>query len=163
MFDMILENYRKATESTMKLQQDVLRTWTMQLPQMFGPQTFGLPFMGGPASTGGPASGSAMPGAAWLAQLSDAQQKRGETLTDMLNKHRESLDAQYKAGIRTIEEAFKVAEAKDPQQFRRLTEELWRQSFDCLKTVAESQMRDVQAAMQKWYEVASKTAAGMKG
>ena len=45
MFDMILENYRKATESTMKLQQDVLRTWTMQLPQMFGPQTFGLPFM----------------------------------------------------------------------------------------------------------------------
>ena len=58
MFDMILENYRKATESTMKLQQDVLRTWTMQLPQMFGAQTFGLPFMGGPASTGGPASGS---------------------------------------------------------------------------------------------------------
>ena len=57
----------------------------------------------------------------------------------------------------------KVAEAKDPQQFRRLTEELWRQSFDCLKTVAESQMRDVQAAMQKTYEVASKTAAGMKG
>ena len=48
MFDMILENYRKATESTMKLQQDVLRTWTMQLPQMFGAQTFGLPFMGGP-------------------------------------------------------------------------------------------------------------------
>ena len=51
MFDMILENYRKATESTMKLQQDVLRTWTMQWPQMFGAQTFGLPFMGGPAST----------------------------------------------------------------------------------------------------------------
>ena len=50
MFDMILENYRKATESTMKLQQDVLRNWTMQWPQMFGAQTFGLPFMGGPAS-----------------------------------------------------------------------------------------------------------------
>ena len=47
MFDMILENYRKATESTMKLQQDVLRNWTMQLPQMFGTQTFGLPFLGG--------------------------------------------------------------------------------------------------------------------
>ena len=47
MFDMILENYRKATESTMKLQQDVLRNWTMQWPQMFGTQTFGLPFMGG--------------------------------------------------------------------------------------------------------------------
>ena len=161
MFDMILENYRKATESTMKLQQDVLRTWTMQWPQMFGAQTFGLPFMGGPASTG-VRSGSAMPGAAWLEQLSDAQKKWGETVTDMLNKHRESLDAQYKAGIRTIEEAFKVGEAKDPQQFRRLTEELWKHSFECLKTVAEAQTRDVQAAMQKFYEVASKSASGLK-
>jgi len=156
MFDMILENYRKATESTIKLQQDVLRNMTMQWPQMFGAQTFGLPFLGGPAS------GSAMPGAAWLEQLGDAQKKWGETVTELLNKHRESLDAQYKAGIRTIEEAFKVGEAKDPQQFRRLTEELWKHSFECLKTVAEAQTRDVQAAMEKFYEVASKSAAGLK-
>ena len=160
MFDMILENYRKATESTMKLQQDVLRNltmqWTQMLPQTSGAQTSGLPSMGGPAS------GSAMPGAAWLEQLSDAQKKWGETVTDMLNKHRESLDAQYKAGIRTIDEAFKVGEAKDPQQFRRLTEELWKHSFECLKSVAEAQTRDVQAAMQKFYEVASKSASGMK-
>jgi hypothetical protein len=156
MFDMILENYRKATESTMKLQQDVLRNLTMQWPQMFGAQTFGLPSMGGPAS------GSAMPGAAWLEQLSDAQKKWVETVTDMLNKHLESLDAQYRAGIETIEEAFKVSEAKDPQQFRRLTEELWKKSFECLKSVAESQTRDVQAAMQKFYEVASKSASGLK-
>jgi len=149
--NMILENYRKATESTMKLQQDVLRTWTMQWPQMFG-----LPF------TGGPASGSAMPGAAWLGQLSEAQKKWGETVTDMLNKHREPLDAQYKAGIWTIEEAFKVGEAKDPQQFRRLTEELWKLSFECLKAVADAQTRNVQAAMEKFYEVASKSASGLK-
>ena len=152
MFDMILENYRKATESTLKVQQDMLRNWTMQWPQTFGTQMFGLPMMGGPAAT------AAMPASAWLEQMSSVQKKWAETVTDMLNKHRESLDAQYKAGIRTIEEAFKVSEAKDPAQFRRLTEELWRQSFDCLKTVAESQMRDVQAAMQKCYELASKTA-----
>ena len=156
MFDMILENYRKATESTMKLQQDVLRNWTMQLPQMFGSQTFGLPFMGGSAA------GSAMPGAAFLEQLGAAQKKWGETVTDMLNKHRETLDAQYRAGIRTIEEAFRVGEAKDPEQFRRLTEELWRHSFECLKTVAESQTRDMQTAMQKCFEVASQGAAGLK-
>jgi len=117
--------------------------------------------MGGSATTS--AIPGAMAGSAWLEQMSSAHKKWAETVTDMLNKHRESLDAQYKAGIRTIEEAFKVSEAKDPAQFRRLTEELWRQSFDCLKTVVESQMRDVQAAMQKTYEVASKTAAGMKG
>jgi hypothetical protein len=156
MFDVILDNYRKAAESTMKLQQDMLRNWTMQWPQMFGAPGFGFPLLGGTPS------GSALPGAAWLEQMSASQKKWGETVTEMLNKHRETLDAQYRAGIRTIEDAFKVGEAKDPQQFRRLTEELWRQSFECLKTVAESQMRDVQSAMQKWYEVASKTAAGVK-
>jgi hypothetical protein len=155
MFDMILENYRKATESTMKVQQDMLRNWTMNWPQMFGMQSFGFPLTGG-------TPGTAMPGAAMMEQFSEAQKKWAETVTEMLNKHRESLDAQYRAGIRTIEEAFKVGEAKDPQQFRRLTEELWKHSFECLKTVAESQMRDVQAAMQKWYEVVSKTATGMK-
>jgi hypothetical protein len=154
MYDMILENYRKAAESTMKVQQDMLRNWTMQWPQMFGAQSFGFPLTGAP--------GTSMPGAAWLEQFSEAQKKWAETVTEMLNKHRESLDAQYKAGIRTIEDAFKVAEAKDPQQFRRLTEELWKHNFDCLKTVTESQMKDVQAAMQKFYETASKTASGLK-
>ena len=46
MFDMILDNYRKATESTMKLQQDMLRNWAMQWPQMYGAQMFGLPLTG---------------------------------------------------------------------------------------------------------------------
>jgi hypothetical protein len=156
MFDVILDNYRKAAESTMKLQQDMLRNWTMQWPQMFGAHGFGFPMLGGSSS------GSTLPGAEWPEQMRAFQKKWGETITEMLNKHRETLDAQYRAGIRTIENAFKVGEAEDPEQFRRLTEELWRQSFDCLKTVAETQMRDVQSAMQKWYEVASKTAAGVK-
>jgi hypothetical protein len=151
MFDMILENYRKATESTMKLQQDMLRNWAMQWPQMYGTQMFGLPL-----------SGSSTPGGVWLEQLSAAQKKWAETVTEMLNKHRETLDAQYKAGIRTIEDAFRLGEAKDPQQFRRLTEEMWKQSFECLKTVVETQMHDVQAAVQKCYEAACKTATGMK-
>src|SRR4051812_24499456 len=103
MFDMILENNRKAAESTMKVQQDMLRNWTMQWPQMFGAQAFGFPLTGSP---------SAMPGAAWLEQFGEAQKKWADTVTEMLNKHRESLDAQYKAGIRTIEDAFRVTEAK---------------------------------------------------
>jgi hypothetical protein len=155
MFDMILENYRKAAESTMKVQQDMMRNWTMQWPQMFGAQAFGMPLTGMTPTAG-------MPGAAWLEQMSEAQKKWSDTVTDMLNKHREALDAQYRAGIRTIEDAFKVGEARDPAQFRRLTEELWKHSFECLKTVTESQMHDVQAAMKQFYEVASKTAAGIK-
>jgi hypothetical protein len=135
------------------VQQDMLRNWTMQFPQMFGAQAFGIP---------GAGAANTIPGAAWLEQMSDAQKKWAETVTEILNKHRETLDAQYRAGIKTIEDAFKVGEARDPQQFRRLTEELWRHSFDCFKTVAKSQMRDVQSAIQKWFEIVSKSATGMK-
>ena len=144
MFDMILENYRKAAELTMKRQQDVLRSWTMQMPQMFGAQMFGLPFMGGPASA------SAVPGAAWLTQLSDAQKKWGETVTHS-NKHRESLDAQYKAGVRTIEEAFSWARPRSaavPPSHGGALEAQPRVPQVCGRV----QTRDVQAAMEKLYE-----------
>jgi len=137
MLEQILDTYRKAAESTMKLQQEMLRSWTQQ-----GSQTFALP----------------TPGVVGAEEVHTAQKKWTETITDMLNKHRETLDAQYRAGIRTIEDAFRVAEAKDPEQFRKLTEELLRHSFECLKTVAEAQMRDLQAAMQKGIEAASKGA-----
>ena len=141
MLEQILDTYRKAAESTMKLQQEMLRSWTQQ-----GSQTFALP----------------TPGVVGAEEVHTAQKKWTETITDMLNKHRETLDAQYRAGIRTIEDAFRVAEAKDPEQFRKLTEELLRHSFECLKTVGESQMRDLQAAMQKGIETASKSATPVK-
>src|SRR3954454_3836727 len=146
MFDQILDSYRQAAESTMQLQQLMLRNWTQQWPQQW-PGALGM---------------IPTPAAAWTEQAHAAQKKWTETVTDMLTKHRETLDAQYRAGIRTIEDAFRVGEAKDPEQFRRLTEELWRQSFECLKTVVEAQMRDVQAAMLKWFEVAAQGAAAVK-
>ena len=141
MFDQILDNYRKAAESTIQFQQEMLRNWTQQWPQM---------------------PGVPKPEAAGTEQAQAAQKKWSETITDMLNKHRETLDSQYRDGIRTIEDAFRVGEAKDPEQLRKLTEELWRQSFDCLKTAVESQMREFQAAMEKWAEVASKGASSIK-
>ena len=141
MFDQILDNYRKAAESTIQFQQEMLRNWTLQWPQV---------------------SGVPKPGAAATEQAQAAGKKWSETITDMLNKHRETLDSQYRAGIRTIEDAFRVGEAKDPAQFRKLTEELWRQSLDCLKTAAESQMREFQAAMEKLVEGVSKGASPFK-
>jgi hypothetical protein len=143
MFDQILDNYRKATEASLQFQQMMLRSWGQQWPP-----TLGVPF---------PTNGAAIP-----EQFYKAQKQLAETITDMLNKHRETLDAQYRAGIRSIEEAFRVGEAKDPEQFRKLTEELWRHSYECLKSLAESQMRDVQALMQKWFDVASKGANAAK-
>jgi hypothetical protein len=143
MFDQILENYRRATEMTLQFQQSMLRSWTQQWPP-----SVGVPFL--------------TPGASFPEQFHTIQKKLGETVTDLLNKHRETLDAQYRAGIRAIEDAFRVGEAKDPEQFRKLTEELWRQSYECLKNLAEAQMRDIQVVMQKWFELSSQGAAAAK-
>jgi hypothetical protein len=141
MFDQIMDNYRRATESTLQFQQLMLRSWTQQWPSAFGV----------PA-----------PAMALTEQARAAQKKVGETITEMLNKHRKTLDAQYRSGIRAIEDAFRLGEAKDPEQLRKLTEELWRHSFDCLKSLSEGQMRDTQAVIQKWFDVMSQGAAGLK-
>ena len=145
MFDEVLNNFRKATDSTIQIQQEMFRQWLQQWSSLPGVPTPGSVLAKG-----------------WADQIQAFQKKWSETVTDMLNKHRETLDAQYRAGIRTIEDAFKVAEAKDPEQFRKLTEELWRHSFDCLKNTVESQLRDFQAAAEKGLEVMSKAAAAGK-
>ena len=75
-----------------------------------------------------------------------------DVLSDILNRHRENLDNAYRAGIRTIEDTFHVAEAKDPTELLTLTEELWWQAFATLSTAAESQVRDLQAAAEKVLE-----------
>src|SRR5271157_640977 len=155
MVDMILENYSKAVESTLRLQQEILRNWTMQW-STFGTPVFGLPL------TGTSTSASETPAAAWLEQLSTAQRKWAEAIADVLKRHQETLDEQYRAGIRAIDDAFRVGEARDPEQFHRLSEELWRQNCEVLKTAVASQMHDLQSVMQKWYEAARSGAAGTK-
>ena len=171
MVDKILENYSKAVESTLKLQQEMLRNWTMQLSP-FGTQVFEPPLTGtatsasatpaASASATPAASATETPATAWLEQLSTAQRKCAEAVADMLKRHQETLDEEYRAGIRAIDDAFRVAEARNPEQFQRLSEELWRRNCEVLKTAVASQMHDVQSVMQKWYEAARLGAAGTK-
>jgi len=155
MVDMILENYSKAVESTLRLQQEMLRNWTMQWSP-FGTPVSELPL------TGTSTSASDTPAAARLEQLSTAQRKWAEAVTDMLKRHEETLDEQYRAGIRAIDDAFRVGEARNPEQFQRLSEELWRRNCEVLNTAVASQMHDIQSVMQKWYEAARLGAAGTK-
>ncbi len=130
----------------------MFQQWTRQWSQ--------LPIPGAPAQT--PALKAAVGNTRNEQQSPAFPQHLAEAVTDMLTKHRETLDAQYRAGIRTIEDAFRVVEAKDPEQFRKLAEELWRQSFESLKTVTETQLRDFQAVAEKGIEVLSKGMSAAK-
>ncbi len=156
MLDTMLDQYSKAVESTLKLQQEMLRKWTDELaPTTSAPVTPASP----PAGPAASASATLQPMAALHEQLQAARQKWEEAITEMLNRHRETLDEQYRAGIRILEDAFRLAKATDHEEFRRLSEELWRRSVATLETAVSSQVHDAQATFQKWMEV---TATGMK-
>ncbi len=143
MLDQVFDTFRKASESTVQMQQELFKQWTSQWPV---PGASGLtsPVPGAASAT------------AWAEQVQSLQKKWLDQVTNTLNKHRETLDTQYKAGIRAIEDAFHVTEAKTPEEYRKMTEDLWRKSFETLKTNAETQVRDLQAAFEKWMELVGK-------
>jgi hypothetical protein len=87
------------------------------------------------------------------------QKKFLEVMGELIKKQREALEAQFSAGLKNIEEAFHLAEAKDPEELRAKTIELWQKSFQCLRQTYEAQVRDFQAAATKWAELYTKGAA----
>jgi hypothetical protein len=128
------QDFRKASETSMHMQQEMLKKWMGQWPTM-------LP---------------ATDGTAWAEQAQTLQKRWLEGVTEVMNKHREKLDAQYKAGIAAIEDAFRLTEAKTPEDYRRMTEDLWKRSFETLKGSAETQIHDLRKAVEKWFELAEK-------
>jgi hypothetical protein len=116
MDDQLFDSFRKASESSLQMQQEILKHWTERL------------------------AGSASQAPNGSSEASQRVQKRWLALgIELLTKHRASLDSTYAAGIQLIEQSFGAAEAKSPEEYRRLTEELWRKLFDTYKNQAEAQ------------------------
>jgi len=138
-FDQFLEQFRKATESTLQIQSELFRQWVQ--PWTVLP---GVPTRGAAVGEGG------------VDQAQTYQKNSIEGVTDLLTRYRETCDAQYRAGIQIVEDAFHIFEAKDPEQFRKLVEELWRHSIEGVKSVAESQLRYFQATVVKGFDVTSR-------
>ena len=116
MDDQIFDTFRKASESSLQMQQEILKHWTERWAA-------GAPQAPNPSS-----------------EASQQVKKRWLALgIELLNKHRASLDETYAAGIQLIEQSFGAAEAKSPEEYRRLTEDLWRKLFDTYKNQSEAQ------------------------
>ena len=135
MFDQMMDGFRKATESSLQIQQEIFKQWTQQW------------LSAQPNLTGATAS------AEWTRTI----QKRWMDLTiEMLNKHRASLDAMYSSGIQAIEQSFRITEAKSSEDYRRIIDELWHRLFDALKGQLESQFRDFQRWSEQSFDIAQK-------
>lgn len=130
MIDMMFEAFRKASESTVQMPLEVYRGWTRQLLSAH------------PMSTGGSFE--------WTRTL---QRRWSELVIETLHKHRESLDAAYRSAIQLVEQTFRYADAKSPDDLRHLSEELWRKLLDLLKQQSDAQVRDFQSWAAKSIDI----------
>ena len=86
-------------------------------------------------------------------QIRSHQKKWSQTLAESMEKHRESLNKQYKSGIDAIASAYRTTEAQTPEEYWRLTQEFWRKSIDSYKTTFEAQSKYVEGLAQMWLEM----------
>jgi hypothetical protein len=135
MFDQVFENLRQATDATIQMQQEMFKKWAGMWPGMPAVQP------------------------SWREQAQNFQKKWAEIVNELVKKQHETLESQFAAGLRNIEETFHLAEAKDLDELRTKTLELWQKSFEALRQVYEAQVRDFQAAVAKWTEMVTKGVA----
>jgi hypothetical protein len=137
MFELVFENLKKATEVGLQMQQETFKRC--------------MGFWPGPGFPTGPAN---IP-----EQAQKFQKKWAEFYEEVLKKQRETLAAQFQAGLKNIDEAFRLAETKDPAELRAKTVELWQKVFESLRQAFETQVRDIQAIAGRFTELATKGAA----
>ncbi len=131
MFDEVFDSMRKATETTIRTQQEIFKKWVGLWP-------------GVPASPSG-----------WVEQVQKFQKRWAETVKELAGKQREAVEAQFNAGLKHIEQSFRLAEVKDVEELHRKTVELWKQVFECLRQTYETQVRDLQNATTKLAQLAA--------
>jgi hypothetical protein len=133
MIDQVFEAYRKASESSMMAQQDLLSQWS----QMWTP---------GVASTGGATGGATEWGRT-------VQRRWLELVVEALSKHREAVDTTYRRVIEVAEQTLHLVEAKSPEEYRRMVDELGRKVIESVKAQTETQLRDFQSWAERSFEI----------
>ena len=136
MFDQLFENFRKASESSLQAQQEMFKQWMQQWPAT------------------PPGANAVTP--EWSINL---QKRWMESMTETLNRHREVLDTTYRSGIQVIEQTFRVTDAKSPDEYQRLVQDLWRKLSETFKEQSEAQVRGFQKAAERWLDVAQQARA----
>lgn len=132
MFDDVLENFRKAAEMGLKMQQEFLGQAAAFLPMMPTPQS--------------------MVGD----KVADFQKQWSSTVSSLVERHRQSLERQHQALRESLDEALRASESSNPVELRMRTEQLCRKSLECLREVSETQLREFHDALAKWTDLWTK-------
>jgi hypothetical protein len=101
-----------------------------------------------------------MPSAtSWFDQKSKVQSEWAETMTDLVRKQKALVEARYEAGVKAMEDSFKLAKAKDPAEFKELAEAAFKRGLATAKELMESEIKQLQTSMERCWETAAKTAS----
>ena len=138
MFVPVLESASKIAGATVEMQQEMIRKWFSLWPGV-------PPVPGFPAVPGVPT--------AWAEQAQKVQKRWAEAVGELIRRRRETVEAQFKAAQQNIEKAFQLGEAKTPEEMRARTIELWQKCVEAVRQASEAQLRDFQAAAEKWFEL----------
>ncbi|HEX5271513.1 MAG TPA: hypothetical protein VFW33_13545 [Gemmataceae bacterium] len=71
-------------------------------------------------------------------------------------KQRDAIEVQFRAGLKNIEEGFKLAECKDPTELRGRTVELGQKVFETPHLAYDARARDLQSLTSRWTELVTK-------
>lgn len=134
LFEQVFDNLRKTAESNIEMQQELFRQWAANWPGFPQPQN------------------------AWVERAQKFQKDWAKTVKELLAKHREVLDEQYRLATESLDEAFRVAQSTDPEEFAKRCEALCRKSLETLREAGELQVKETQEALNKWIGLAVKSA-----
>ena len=134
MFEQVFENLRKASESAIQMQQEVVKKWTAIWPVV------------PPASVG-------------ITDPVTYQKKWVEILEELVKKQRTSLETLFSTGLENFEAGFRLVQAANPEEFRTKVIDYWQKTIDCLRKTSEAQMHTFQAVVAKSTELLSKGAS----
>jgi len=138
MIEPVFEALRRASEFNIQLQQEVFKRW----------------FSLGPGKVA-PPNGTAE-------QIGKIKEEWSEFTAELVKKQRGALEAQFSAGLEIVEEAVHLAEAKDPEELRAKTIELWQKAFDSQRQLVEGQMRDFHDVVTRCTDLVIKRVAPRK-
>ena len=130
--DQMFESFRKASLSSLQMQQEMFKQWAQQWPWMQG------------------AAGIAGAPAEWAQRV---QTRWIEFTGELLNRHRESLDTMYKLAIQMMDQMTRLHESKNSEEYTRGMEEIRSKMFDTFKEQSDAQLREFQKTAEKWFDV----------
>jgi GNAT superfamily N-acetyltransferase len=133
MFEQLFDNLRRTTDATIRMQQDFLRKWVSLC--------------------------SAVPALPPVVGAPQKLPKRWpEIVGELFRKQRASLEAQFSAGLRQLEDTFFGGD-QDLGELPTRTAALWEKAFDCLWQTYDFQVRELQSAVVRGAELLTRPAA----